>query len=299
MHAQKMLMNRRQFSANVAGGAAVLATGRWSPADERPDFRLNYIVASCMYGKLPLAEILPEVKKTGASCIDIWGLRHGNQWEQIAEMGHERFNELLRANDVKMGMATRWAGPAGTMEDLKIAAKLGAKLFVTGFVPHANELAGFMERARPAVALAEQLNVTLAIENHGSTADEIRTFADAAKSPRLGVALAPYHLPQDESLLAQLIEDLGPKLAFFYAWQHGKGCAQKLPKEQELEQLPGRGKLDFAPLLAALAKINYQGWTEIFMHPVPRGIPILPTAAEVTAEINRARSYLDGRLKSN
>jgi sugar phosphate isomerase/epimerase len=67
----------------------------------------------------------------------------------------------------------------------------------------------------------------------------------------------------------------------------------KLPKPQELEQMPGRGKLDFAPLLAALKEIDYQGWTEIFMHPVPRGIPILPTAAEVTAEINRARRYLE------
>ena len=64
------------------------------------------------------------------------------------------------------------------------------------------------------------------------------------------------------------------------------------PKEQELEQLPGRGKLPFQPLLAALKKINYAGWTEVFMHPFPRGIPVLPTREEVTAEINRAREYL-------
>ena len=37
------------------------------------------------------------------------------------------------------------------------------------------------------------------------------------------------------------------------------------------------------PLVQALVKIRYRGWTEIFMHPFPRGIPILPTAAEVTA----------------
>ena len=78
----------------------------------------------------------------------------------------------------------------------------------------------------------------------------------------------------------------------FYAWQHGMGCSKKLPKEQELLQMPGRGELDFAPLLSALASVDYQGWTEIFMHPVPRGIPILETTAEVTAEINRSRAYL-------
>ncbi len=39
-------------------------------------------------------------------------------------------------------------------------------------------------------------------------------------------------------------------------------------------------------ICAWLQKINYSGWTEIFMHPVPRGIPILETAAKVTVEIN-------------
>jgi sugar phosphate isomerase/epimerase len=198
-----------------------------------------------------------------------------------------------------MGMATRWGGPAKIMADLKLAARLGARVFVTGFVPHQDQLPQFLEQAKPAVALAEELGVTLAIENHGSSPDEIKAFADAASSNRLAVALAPYHLPQDEEILAGLIEALGPKLALFYAWQHGQGCMQKLPKEQELEQMPGRGKLDFTPLVAALAKIGYQGWTEIFMHPLPRGIPILPTAAEVTEEINRARRYLAACLEKN
>ncbi len=90
-----------------------------------------------------------------------------------------------------------------------------------------------------------------------------------------------------------MIEDLGPKLVHFYAWQYGKGCFEKLPKSEELLQLPGRGPLDFGPLMAALKKVGYTGWTEVFMHPVPRGIPILPTAEEVTAEVNRARAYLD------
>ena len=75
------------------------------------------------------------------------------------------------------------------------------------------------------------------------------------------------------------------------------GCMTKLPKEQELLQMPGRGSLDFAPILRALKKIDYDGWTEIFMHPVPRGIPILETTAAVSEEINRARRYLDDTLR--
>jgi sugar phosphate isomerase/epimerase len=88
-------------------------------------------------------------------------------------------------------------------------------------------------------------------------------------------------------------------MAVFYAWQHGMGCMTKLPKEQELLQMPGRGELDFGPLLQALADVDYRGWTEIFMHPVPRGIPILDTTAAVTEEINRARTYLTERLPAS
>jgi hypothetical protein len=86
-------------------------------------------------------------------------------------------------------------------------------------------------------------------------------------------------------------------MVHFYAWQHGMGCHKKLPKEQELLQLPGRGKLDFTPIVSALKAVGYNGWTEIFMHPVPRGIPILPTARQVTDQINRSRKYLEACLK--
>ena len=45
--------------------------------NEKP-FELNYILASCMYGTLPLAEIVPEVKKIGSEHIDIWPRVHGD-----------------------------------------------------------------------------------------------------------------------------------------------------------------------------------------------------------------------------
>ena len=66
-----------------------------------------------------------------------------------------------------------------------------------------------------------------------------------------------------------------------------------MPKEEEIQQLPGRGKLDWKPLLAALKQINFTGPTEIFMHPTPRGIPIMPTLAESTAEMVHGREALD------
>ena len=54
--------------------------------NEKP-FELNYILASCMYGTTPLAEIVPEVKKSGNEHIDIWPRVHGNQREQVEVHG--------------------------------------------------------------------------------------------------------------------------------------------------------------------------------------------------------------------
>ena len=69
-----------------------------------------------------------------------------------------------------------------------------------------------------------------------------------------------------------------------------------MPKEEELQQMPGRGNLDWKPLLSALKEIRFSGPTEIFMHPTPRGIPIMPTAAESTAEIIRAKNHLESLI---
>ena len=109
----------------------------------------------------------------------------------------------------------------------------------------------------------------------------------------LAVAFAPYHLPQNEKLLTDLLAQTLPSIALFYAWQHGKGCMQAQPKEDELLQLPGKGPLDFKPLLKTLRDGKYQGWTEIFMHPFPRGIPIHSDLEKVADEIRTAQAYID------
>lgn len=284
-------------TAAASGGAS------WAQ-DKQARFR--FIVASCMYGEMPLSRILPEVRKTGASEIDIWPRVHGNQREQIDAMGHETFRAALAAHDLTLGIITRYdLGPYKLKDEMKVVQSLGGDMIVTGSgnVDGATEkerVRNFVEKMKPQVATAEELGVTIAIENHGNqliySPDSLRYLAEYAESERLGIAFAPYHLPQDPELLAQLIRDLGPKMVHFYAWEHGMGCTTKLPKVQEMKQLPGVGELDFRPIVEALRTSRYRGRTSIFMHPVPRGIPILPTAPEVTRAINRSREYLESLL---
>ncbi len=42
-----------------------------------------------------------------------------------------------------------------------------------------------------------------------------------------------------------------------------------------------------------LAELHFAGPIEIFMHPVPRGVPILDSIEAITAEVNHARAYLE------
>ncbi len=300
-------LSRRQFVASLAGCAFGAVGSRLGQAGQTSDFRLNYILASPLYGTTPLAEVLPEVKKTGASHIDIWPRPHANHREQAVEMGLERFAKLLDEHGVHLGAIARYdLGPYKLQDEMRVLRQLGGRVIITG-ARNADgrslreRVKTFVASLEPHVAAAERLGVTIGIENHGNSLinepDSLRYFAEFVTSPHLGIALAPYHLPQEEDLIAGIIADLGPRLVFFQAWQHGQGCQTKLPKEQELLQLPGRGPLDFAPLLRALKRIRYQGFTEIFMHPVPRGIPILASTAAVTDEINRTRAYLEACLE--
>lgn len=303
-------VSRREFCAAAAAAWAIPALPRIGNGAEAAEFRLNYIVGSSMYGYTKLDEILPDVHKTGATAIDIWPKSHGDQREQLDELGEEKFAALIKKHDVSLGCITQYKlGPFGLQDEMRLAQRLGCRTMVTGGKGPTGlkgtelkaAVARFIEQLKPHLAVAEETGVTIAIENHANnlvdSADSLKWLAELRPSKHLAIALAPYHLPQDEAALSGLIRKLGDSIAMFYAWQHGMGCMVKLPKEQELLQMPGRGQLDFAPLLAALREIKYSGWTEIFMHPVPRGIPILETTAAVTAEINRSRAYLEAILK--
>ncbi len=301
-----MQISRRQAMVTGASvSTSAFLSARQLLAQEHPDFQLRYMLASCMYGYTDVVEILPEVARCGASAIDLWPKVHGSQREQIDEMGETRFAALLRRAGVQLGCLTQYKlGPFALQDEMRLAARLGCPTIVTGAKgPRGlqgselkNAVSSFVEQMKPHLEVAEENGVTIAIENHANnlmeSAEAMKWFAEMRPTPNLAIALAPYHLPQDEELLANLIRDLGDSIAVFYAWQHGKGALESLsPAEQRL-QMPGRGELDFTPILAALHEIGYQGWTEIFMHPGKRGTPIMDSTAAVTDQINRSRDYL-------
>lgn len=297
-------MNRRRFIQSLSALAAAPAFAAQTAAP----WKLNYMLASSMYGNLTLAEILPEVKKTGATAIELWPKKHGTQREEMDTIGHDKFAAMLKEHGVGFGGTTRYdLGPMKLEKEIAIVKKLGGTFIVTGGKGEWKDVTpqqlkanvkDFVEKMKPHAALAAESGVTIGIENHVNNLidkpDSLKWLADDIRNmPGIGIAFAPYHLPQDTALLADLIRHIDQKMTLFYAWEHGMGCTKPMPKEEELQQMPGRGPLDWKPLLQALKETNFTGPTEIFMHPTPRGIPILPTAAETTAEIVRGEKHLN------
>ena len=295
-------MNRRTFLQTLAAAAAAPLLAAPEP------FRLRYILSSAMYGEMPLADILPEVAKAGCEAIDIWCRKHGNQREQIEEMGDEVFAALLKKHSVKLGVSTRYPlGPLKLQDEMAWVKKLGGKMVLCGSTgpkdPEGDAakeaVKKFLEEMKPHVAKAEELGITIAIENHVGQAiyhpDSLRYFAEFNRSANLGIAFAPHHLYRWAGDIPKLLRDLGAKqIPFMYFQEHSEGMMKKTSKEIEMQQLPGfGGSLDYRLVVKALRDIGYTGFVEIFMHPTPRGIPILPTAAEITAAINKSRAYVE------
>ena len=305
------MMNRRQACRLL--GASVLFPTTLARAEAAAGFRPRYVLASALYGDMDLDTVLGEVRRAGCEAVDIWRKPHGDQREQIAAMGDEAFQRLLERHDTRMAISTCYPlGPFGRDEEMAWVKRNGGEMTVCATGRMGDELAprgaearrqvkAFFERLEPHIDLAEELGVTMAFENHGNSMmahpDSIRYFVEFNPSERVGIAFAPHHLTNHLNEIPALIRDIGAdQLPFIYFQEHSEAASVKMDKEIELQQLPGFGTLDYVPILEALRDIRFTGYAEIFMHPVPRGVPMLDTAAEITAAVNRSRAHIDDCL---
>ncbi len=300
---------RRHFLQCLAGSAAAAALPSFA-APASPKLVLKHLLSSALYGDIALETILPEVAATGCAGLDIWCKPHGAQREQVEAMGVESFVGMLKKHSAQAVCFTQYPlGPFALQKELPVLKQLGGGLIVTG-AKGPKDLTGadaraavkaFLEQMKPHADAAAEHGITLAIENHAasllSTPDSIRSWAELNKHPAMGMALAPHHLSDAIDQIPKLIADLGAaNLPFVYFQEHGIGSKQQVAKEIELQQLPGLGTLDYKPILQALRSVAFHGWVEIFMHPTPRGIPILPTASEITTVLKKSRAHIDKLL---
>ena len=243
------MIPRRSFLRSLSAAATLSCVAR---AAAREPFRLRYVLASALFGEMPLEEILPEVAKTGSESIDIWCKVHGDQREQAAALGDEAFAALLKKHDVKVGVSTRYPlGPFKLQDEMAWVKKHGGATVVCGSTGPKNPsgaaakaaIAKFLEEMKPHAAKAEELGVRIAIENHSNQAlhhpDSLRAFAELNKSPALGVAFAPHHLHEWADQIPALLRDLGARnLPFMYFQEHSEGIFKKASKEEPEAEKP-------------------------------------------------------------
>ena len=281
---------RRQFLSRVAWGsaAAMLAPGAMaarSACAAPGDWKMRLSCSSIEFASLPIEKACERIAKLGFEAIDIWsphaGCPHLDDVQK--RLGPEGLKELLAKNNLKLYAFSVYAGGYGKYAELLGKAGGGVAIQGSAGPCKPGELTSamkkFLEGLKPLAALAEKHNSYLATENHGhallDSIDSFKAFVDLNQSPRLGIALAPYHVQARKASVEEAIAALGKQLFFFYAWQHAPGTGQ----------LPGVGPTDFTPWIAALAKADYRWYVNPFMHGEPEPDAMSPLLA-------KSRDYL-------
>lgn len=253
-----------------------------------PRWRLS--TSSIHFRTLPVERACQAVRQAGYSAIDFWpsSFKCPHLDEIETRLGADGLKAVLRKNHLTLAAftcynisSTRYAGLLG-----RFGGGLVVRESKYGRVANLRqEMAAFLESLKPDLASAEENNYRLAIENHGAalldSLDSIRAFVEMARHPRLGIALAPYHLQAAGIPVEDAVRAAGNRLLFFYAWQKG-AC---------LSQLPGIGPADFRPWLDALTEVGYEGCVNAFMH----GEEPFETMSESLA---KSKQYLDTLCKA-
>jgi len=283
-------INRREFLARTAcvaaagAAGAILLKARPVPAASGP-WKMRLSASSIDYSKVPIEQACERIAALGFEAIDIWSAHAGcpHLDDVQKRLGPQGLKELLAKHNLKLYAFSVYAG--GYPKYAELLGQAGGGVAIRGAPGPcdpkdlAAKMKAFIDGLKGELELAEKHNSYLAIENHGgsllNTLDSFKAFADSNTHPRLGVALAPYHLQAIKASVEDAIAAAGKQLLFFYAWQRANG----------VQQLPGLGQTDFTPWLAALAKIDYRWYVNPFMHGEP-------APDEMSAALEKSRDYL-------
>jgi len=283
-------LDRRNFLKAVSLSGAVVITkpvlSAWAQ-ESAPGkkWRMRLSTSSIHFMELPIEQACERIAQLGFKAIDIWSAHQGcPHLDDVAErLGAEGLKRLLAKHKLKLFAFSVYKG--GYERYAELLGKAGGGVAVRGSGPACKpeeltaRMRQFIEDLKPLAELAEKHNSYLAIENHGNallcSLDSFKAFVDINTSPRLGIALAPYHIQSLKASVPEAIRICGRQLLFFYAWQHYPDSGQ----------LPGVGPTDMTPWIQALADIRYRGYVNPFMHGHPE-------ADVMATNLAKARDYL-------
>ena len=237
-----------------------------------PNWPLRLSTSTVQFSSFSVEKACQRIAALGFSAVDFWhsgfGCPHLDEIEK--RLGPQGLKDLLAKHKLKLYTFTCYnVGTNNTYPRFaELLGKAGGGLAVRearyGKAENLTaEMKALLEQLKPQLELAEKYQSRIAVENHeGSllnSKDSFKAFVEMNRNPRLGIALAPYHLQAAGISVEEIIDIVGKQLLFFYAWQHADGT----------KQLPGVGPADFTPWLAALARSGYAEYVNPFMHGHP------------------------------
>lgn len=257
----------RRVLLQGALGTGVAATG-WSA--EPPRWKLRFSCSSINFASLPIEAACRRIAELGFEALDVWsahaGCPHLDDVQQ--RLGPAGLQELLARHRLKLYAFSVYTG--GYRRYAELLGKAGGGVAVRGSSGPCQpeeltaRMKAFLESLQADADLAGAQNSYLAIENHGrallDSLDSFKAFVDLNRHPRVGLAVAPYHLQAARAPVDAAIRVAGRQLLFFYAWQNAPG----------VDQMPGIGPADCRPWLQALADIDYRWYVNPFMHHEPK-----------------------------
>ncbi|MCU0914983.1 MAG: sugar phosphate isomerase/epimerase [Planctomycetes bacterium] len=284
------LINRRRFLELVGTAPAFLTLQGASAGDApkpalAPAWQMHLSTSSIHFSELPIEKACEWIAGLGFEAIDIWSAHEGcpHLDDVASRLGPDGLKGLLEKHKLKLSAFSVYAG--GYARYAELLGKVGGGVAVQGSAApcKADELGTrmrhFVDELKPLIELAEKNNSSLAIENHGNalldSLDSFKAFVEVNPSPRLGIALAPYHLQAAHISVSEAIRICGPHLFFFYAWQ----------QQRDVKQLPGVGPTDMTSWMRGLAEVRYRGYVNPFMHGHPG-------TEAMAAHLATARDYL-------
>ncbi len=284
-----LVYTRRGLLKIIGLGAAAGITApvlpAWAQKAGKKKWRMRLSTSSIHFMQLPIEQACERIAKLGFEAIDIWSAHEGcPHLDDVAKrLRAEGLKKLLAKHKLKLFAFSVYSG--GYERYAELLGKAGGGVAVRGSGPACKpeeltaRMREFIESLKPLVELAEKYDSYLAIENHGNallcSLDSFKAFVDINKSPRLGIALAPYHVQIQKASVPEAIRICGRQLLFFYAWQH----------YPDSEQLPGVGPTDMTSWIRALADVRYRGYVNPFMHGHPE-------TDVMAANLAKARDYL-------
>ncbi|MEN6404971.1 MAG: sugar phosphate isomerase/epimerase family protein [Thermoguttaceae bacterium] len=281
--------NRRQMLSSVAktaasGVAVAMASWKTLLGEDAALPKFKYAMCNELYGDCPFDEAFARMAQCGYTGVEIAPFTLAPHAGQISARRRADVRRLAASNGLEIvGLHLLLAKTEGfhlTAADAavrrktadylgelaRLCADLGGRLMMLGS-PNQRNLAPGMSKAegmrnaaevlQAAAPALEAAEVTIALEplptkeaNFVTTAAEGVELMELVGSPRVRLNLDCKSMSAETTPIPTLIHRYRKEMVHFHANDPNR-------------QGPGFGKLDFVPVLKALADIHYRGWVSV------------------------------------